>query len=83
MEQVKNILQPLVYRDDFMDQIFQWPEVGELSDERYMDMINDPEVPERIASRLSKNDSYWDAYWETVSEVAHQIVDEYTKGVSK
>ena len=83
MDQVKRIFQPLIHREDFISQIIQWPELEALTDAQYKDMINDPEVSERIASGLSKNDSYWDAYWETVSEVAHQIVREYTKGVSK
>ena len=83
MDQVKRIFQPLIHREDFISQIIQWPELEALTDAQYKEMINDPEVSERIASGLSKNDSYWDAYWETVSEVAHQIVREYTKGVSK
>ena len=83
MEQVKRIFQPLIHREDFISQIIQWPELELLTDAQYKEMINDPEVPERIANGLSKNDSYWDAYWETISEVAHQIVREYTKEVSK
>ncbi len=83
MDQVKRIFQPLIHREDFISQIIQWPELELLTDAQYKEMINDPEVPERIASGLSKNDSYWDAYWETISEVAHQIVREYTKEVSK
>lgn len=83
MDQVKRIFQPLIHREDFISQIIQWPELELLTDAQYKEMINDPEVPERIASGLCKNDSYWDAYWETISEVAHQIVREYTKEVSK
>lgn len=83
MDQVKRIFQPLIYREDFISQIMQWSELEELTDAQYKAMIDDPEVPERIASGLSKNDSYWDAYWETISEVAHQIVREHVKEVSK
>ena len=35
-------------------------------------------IPERIHSKLGKNDGYWEHYWESVSEVGHDVVREYS-----
>lgn len=64
--------------EDFVEQIESWEEVGRLSDEVYREMIADKTIPERIHSKLSKNDGYWEHYWESVSEVGHDVVREYS-----
>ena len=64
--------------EDFVEQIESWEEVGRLSDELYKEMIADKTIPERIHSKLGKNDGYWEHYWESVSEVGHDIVREYS-----
>lgn len=64
--------------EDFVEQIESWEEVGRLSDELYREMIADKTIPERIHSKLSKNDGYWEHYWESVSEVGHDVVREYS-----
>ena len=83
LEQAKRLAQDIVYRNDFAYQIEDWDEIDKLTPAQYQNMINDPEVPERIRKALELNDEYWETYWLSLSEVAHQIVDEYTKGVSK
>ena len=64
--------------EDFVEQIESWEEVGRLSDAVYKEMIADKSIPERIHSKLGKNDGYWEHYWESVSEVGHDVVREYT-----
>ena len=63
--------------EDFVEQIESWDEIDGLSDEQYHELISDKTIPERIDSRLSKNDYYFESYWESVSEVAHDVVREY------
>lgn len=83
LEQAKTLAQDIVYRNDFAYQTEDRDEISKLTPAQYQNMINDPEVPERIRKALKLNDEYWETYWMSLSEVAHQIVDEYTKGVSK
>lgn len=64
--------------EDFVEQIESWEEVGRLSDAVYKEMIADKSIPERIHSKLGKNDGYWEHYWESVSEVGHDVVREYS-----
>lgn len=64
--------------EDFVEQIESWEEVGRLSDAVYKEMIADKTIPERIHSKLGKNDGYWEHYWESVSEVGHDVVREYS-----
>lgn len=70
-------------REDFIEQIEPWEELGKLRPEHYEKMKAEPTLPERIHSALGKNDAYWEAYWESVSEVAHTLVTEYLKKQAK
>lgn len=63
--------------EDFASKVSDWEEPGNLTNEQYNRMVQDPHFPERLQSALEKNDSYWEAYWKTVSEVAHEFVNEY------
>lgn len=66
-------------REDFIEQIEPWEELGKLTEEQYKALISDPDIPERIHHALGMNDYYWESYWETVSEVAHKIVRKFIK----
>lgn len=65
--------------EDFISQVSDWDEIGQLTDEQYDRMIRDLRFPERLQSALGKNDHYWESYWQTVSEVAHEFVNAYLK----
>lgn len=65
--------------EDFISQIEGWDEVDKLTDKQYNAMITDKDLPDRIRSALSKNDTYWEAYWQSISELAFRMVEEYSK----
>ena len=65
--------------EDFVSQIEGWDEVEKLTDKQYNAMITDKDLPDRIRSALSKNDTYWEAYWQSISELAFRMVEEYSK----
>ncbi|MCM1509003.1 MAG: hypothetical protein NC177_17985 [Ruminococcus flavefaciens] len=67
-------------REDFIEQIENWDEVVSMTDSQRQELFNNPDIPERIHSKLSKNDYYWESYWESISEVGHEILDEHLKG---
>lgn len=65
--------------EDFVSQIEQWDEVEKMTDKQYNAMITNKDLPDRIRSALSKNDTYWEAYWQSISELAFRMVEEYSK----
>ena len=65
--------------EDFISQIEQQDESEKMTDKQYNAMITDKDLPERIQSALSKNDTYWEAYWQSISELAFRLVEEYSK----
>ena len=83
LEQTKKLAQDLVYRNDFVCQVEDWEEIAKMTPTQYQKMINDPGLPERFKKAFDMDDCYWEAYWQVISEVAHAIVEEHTKGVSK
>lgn len=61
--------------EDFVSQVAEWDEVGELSDQDYQRFLADKRIPDMIDKKLG--DHYWESYWEAVSEVAHTLLREY------
>lgn len=70
-------------RRDLAAQIEDWEELEDLTEDEYRKFIRDPQIPEKIQTHLSKNDSYWESYWESVSECAFQMLREYRKQIGK
>ena len=83
LEKTKELAQDIVYRNDFAYQIEDWDEVGKLTPAQYQKMINDPDLTERLKKAFDMADCYWEAYWQVISEVAHAILAEHSKEVSK
>lgn len=61
--------------EDFVSQVFEWDEVGQLSNEDYQKFISDKRIPQMISKNLS--DTFWECYWESVSEVGNTLLEEY------
>lgn len=65
---------------DFRNQVEDWDELLELSEEEYERFINDSNIPYMVTRELEysrEEDS--DRYHETISEVAHELLAEYIK----
>lgn len=61
--------------EDFVSQVAEWDEIGELSEAEYQQYISDKRIPDMVEKNFS--DTYWECYWEAVSEVAHTLLREY------
>lgn len=83
LEQAKKLAQEIMYRNDFAYQIEEWEETAKMTSAQYQNMINDPNLVQRLKKAFDMDDGYWDAYWLVISEVARQIVDEHTKEATK
>lgn len=66
-------------RDHLIEQIEQWDETLQMSNEQYGAVINDESLSERISKKLASDDCYWESYWQAVSEVAFELIAEHTK----
>lgn len=67
-------------REDFVAQVEKWEKIAEMTDLQRQGLFSNPDIPERIHSKLSKNDDYWESYWKSVSEAGHEIIAEHLKG---
>ena len=65
---------------DFRNQVEDWDELLELSEEEYERFINDSTIPYRVTRDLEHaREEDLDRYHETISEVAHELLAEYIK----
>lgn len=65
---------------DFRNQVEDWDELLELSEEEYERFINDSTIPNRVTRDLEHaREEDLDRYHETISEVAHELLAEYIK----
>ena len=69
-------------RAHFAEQIEDWEEISDLSQEQLAQMIAQPSVPERIRKQLQENGYLEESYWESVSEAAFAIVNAFLKQIS-
>lgn len=67
--------------EDFISQTNKIRETESLTDAQYQRLIKDPSIPERIHSRLGKNDRYWECYWDAITDVAHDLIRVYKETV--
>lgn len=66
-------------RDHLIEQIEQWDETLQMSNEQYSAVINDERLSSKITKKLADDDFYWDSYWKAVSEVAFDLIAFHTK----
>lgn len=68
-----------VFAEDFEAQVEDWEELAEFSEEEYEALMNNPDVPKRIAEDLRNDENFMSEYIGAVCEIAHKIVDEEVK----
>lgn len=68
-----------VFAEDFEAQVEDWEELAEFSEEEYEALMNNPDVPKRIAEELRNDENFMSEYIGAVCEIAHKIVDEEVK----
>lgn len=70
-------------REDFFEEICQWEETEGLTEQQYLQLLSNPDIPKRIQEKLATNASYWDAYYQSLSKACSEIVEEYIEGLSE
>ena len=70
-------------RADLAEQIEDWEDLDDLTDEEYQQFISDSMIPESVRNALNKNDSFWENYWGSVSECAFRMLSAYRKKLGK
>lgn len=70
-------------RADLAEQIEDWEDLDDLTEEEYLKFISDSMIPESVRNALNKNDSFWESYWESVSECAFRMLSAYRKKLGK
>lgn len=77
---LKALLQDRNIFMDFRDQVEDWEECLELSEEEYEKFINDPRIPCMVLRDLEyAREEDADRYNEEISEVAHELLAEYIR----
>lgn len=72
-------MMPIERRSHIIDQLEQWSETLQLTNEQYSAVINDPMLSTLIGKKLADNDEYWKIYWRAVAEVASELIAKHTK----
>lgn len=72
-------MSPIERRSHIIDQLEQWTETLQLTNEQYSAVINDPMLSTLIGKKLADNDEYWKIYWRAVAEVASELIAKHTK----
>lgn len=63
--------------EEFLEEISQWEETEDLTEEQLAEMVQFADIPNRIKEKLSTNSAYWNAYYESLSEASYDAVQAY------
>lgn len=63
--------------EDFLEEISQWEETEDLTEEQLAEMVQFTDVPNRIKEKLATNSTYWSAYYKSLSEASCEAVKAY------
>lgn len=77
MSEIYNIQLAANRTEDFLEEISQWEETEDLTEEQLAEMVQFADVPKRIKEKLASNSSYWSAYYESLSEASYEAVKAY------
>lgn len=72
-----------VLREEFCQQISEWEEISDLTDEELDQLINSPELPNVLREALDDHSSYWETYWDAISRKAYVLIMDFRKRLGK
>ena len=70
----------MLLRRHFAEQIEDWEELEDMTEDQITQMIASPKVPQRIRKQLEQNSSLIEFYWESISEAAFALVKKFKEG---
>lgn len=68
------------FRKHFAEQIEDWEELEDMTQDQIAKMVASPKVPQRIRKQLEQNGILIESYWEPVSEAAFALVKKFKEG---
>lgn len=68
------------FRKHFAEQIEDWEELEDMTQDQIAKMVASPKVPQRIRKQLEQNGILIESYWESVSEAAFALVKKFKEG---
>lgn len=72
-----------ILRDEFYQQISEWEEVSDFTDEELDQLIQQPGLPDALREALDNHSSYWETYWDAISGKASALIREFRKKLGK
>ena len=70
----------MLLRKHFAEQIEDWEELEDMTEDDVAKMVASPKVPQRIRKQLEQNGNLIESYWESVSEAAFALVKKFKEG---
>ena len=83
LSQIGKEYRDAVLRDEFSQQIADWEEISDFTDEELDQLIQQPGLPDALREALDNHSSYWETYWDAISGKASALIQEFRKKIGK
>ena len=83
LSQIGREYRDAVLRDEFSQQIADWEEVSDFTDEELDQLIQQPGLPDALREALDNHSSYCETYWDAISSKAYALIRDFRKKIGK
>ena len=83
LSQIGKEYRDAVLRDEFSQQIADWEEISDFTDEELDQLIQQPGLPDALREALDNHSSYWETYWDAISGKAYALIRDFRKKIGK
>ena len=83
LSQIGKECRDAVLRDEFSQQIADWEEVSDFTEEELDQLIQQPGLPDALREALDNHSSYWETYWDAISSKAYALIRDFRKKLGK
>ena len=83
LSQIGREYRDAVLRDEFSQQIADWEEVSDFTDEELDQLIQQPGLPDALREALDNHSGYWETYWDAISSKAYALIRDFRKKIGK
>lgn len=83
LSQIGREYRDAVLRDEFYQQICEWEEVSDFTDEELDQLVQLPELPQMLREALDDHSSYWETYWDAICGKAYALIRNFRRKLGK
>lgn len=83
LSQIGREYRDAVLRDEFSQQIADWEEVSDFTDDELDQLIQQPGLPDALREALDNHSGYWETYWDAISSKAYALIRDFRKKMGK